>query len=418
MTEHVLVFGVGYDIPARMRAFGETAGQKVTTSVICWPEHLAKTDDIEEHSRIVVLGPEASDEEWIAMARSIDAVDPVTRIGSFYDDCRPQAALVAQALGLDTHTPEIVELVMNKYAMRQRLAETGVEATASAVVESPAQLHSFAEAHGYPCVVKPLTGAASKGVSVVAGAAEAEAALERASGTGPDARATVEEFLAGAQYSVEAFSERGEHVVVTITRKYSDPVSLVELGHVMPAPLKPEETEAVTRHVVATLDALGVEFGPTHTEVILTERGPRVIETHLRTGGDELWNMVTDATGVDLIESQLQQILGEKVLPGIRATLDDPDRAGRSEAIWFAGAPAQGTLVEVSGADAERPDAVTLNVLGTPGAELNGLQNSFSRLAWARAHADTAEEAVALAQEAIDGLAFITRVPAAHGELL
>ncbi|MFD9567278.1 ATP-grasp domain-containing protein [Streptomyces sp. NPDC059994] len=418
MTEHVLVFGAGYDIPARMRAFGETAGRKVTTSVMCWPEHLAKTDDTEEHSRIVVLSPDASDEEWIAMARAIDAVQPVTRIGSFYDDCRPQAALVAEVLGLDTHTPEIVELVMNKYAMRQRLAQAAVEATACAVVDSPAQLHSFAEAHGYPCVVRPLTDAAGKGVSVVAGAAEADSALERAGGTGPDPRATVEGFLVGARYSVEAFSERGEHVVVTIARTYSDPVSLVELGHVMPAPLESGQTEAVTRHVIATLDALGVEFGPTHTEVVLTERGPRVIETRLRTGGDELWNMVTDATGVDLIESQLQQVLGEKVLPAIRATLDAPDRSGRSEAIWFAGAPAQGTLVEVSGADAERPDAVTLDVLGSPGTELNGLQNGFSRLAWARAHATTAEEAVALAREAIDGLAFITRVPAAHGELL
>ncbi|WP_371649982.1 MULTISPECIES: acetyl-CoA carboxylase biotin carboxylase subunit family protein [unclassified Streptomyces] len=306
MTEHVLVFGVGYDIPARMRAFGETAGRKVTTSVMCWPEHLAKTDDTEEHGRIVVLSPDASDEEWIAMARAIDAVEPVTRIGSFYDDCRPQAALVAEVLGLDTHTPEIVELVMNKYAMRQRLAGAGVEATACAVVAGPA---------------------------------EAESALERAGGTGPDPRATVEEFLVGAQYGVEAFSERGEHVVVAVTRKHSDAVGPVEPGRVVPAPLEPERTEAVTRHVIATLDALGVEFGPTHTEVILTEHGPRVIETRLRTGGDEIRNMVTDVTGVDLIESQLQQILGEKVLPGIRATLDDPDRTGRSEAIWFAGAP-------------------------------------------------------------------------------
>ncbi|WP_406345835.1 acetyl-CoA carboxylase biotin carboxylase subunit family protein [Streptomyces sp. NBC_00648] len=333
MTEHVLVFGVGYDIPARMRAFGETAGRKVTTSVMCWPEHLAKTDDTEEHGRIVVLSPDASDEEWIAMARAIDAVEPVTRIGSFYDDCRPQAALVAEVLGLDTHTPEIVELVMNKYAMRQRLAGAGVEATACAVVESPAQLRSFAEAHGYPCVVKPLTGAAGKGVSVVAGPAEAESALERAGGTGPEPRATVEEFLVGAQYGVEAFSERGEHVVVAVTRKHSDAVGLVEPGRVVPAPLEPERTEAVTRHVIATLDALGVEFGPTHTEVVLTEHGPRVIETRLRTGGDEIRNMVTDVTGVDLIESQLQQILGEKVLPGIRAMLDDPDRTGRSEAV-------------------------------------------------------------------------------------
>ncbi|MFJ5637943.1 hypothetical protein ACIQF5_35660 [Streptomyces goshikiensis] len=165
--------------------------------------------------------------------------------------------------------------------------------------------------------------------------------------------------------------------------------------------------------MIATLDALGIEFGPTHTEVILTSRGPRIIETHLRTGGDELWNMVTDATGVDLIESQLRQVLGEKVLPGIRETLDDPDRVPRAEAIWFAGAPAEGTLLEVTGIDAVHPDHVKLHLLGAPGAELAGLQNSFSRLAWAHAHAATAQEAVTEARAAIDALAFVTRVPAA-----
>ncbi|MCJ0873385.1 ATP-grasp domain-containing protein [Streptomyces sp. AP-93] len=413
MTEHVLVFGVGYDIPARMRAFGAAAGREVTTSVMCWPEHLEKIDDSGEHRRILVMRPEASEEEWIALARAIHAVDPVTRIGSFYDDCRPQAAAAARALGLDTHRAETVEIVMNKYAMRQRLADTGVESTSSAVVESADALRAFADGHGYPCVVKPLTGAASRGVSVIHEPAQAQAALERAGGAGLGPQATVEEFLAGPQFSVEAFSELGEHVVVTITRKYSDPVSLVELGHVMPAPLDPDQTAAVRQHVIATLDALGIEFGPTHTEVILTRRGPRIIETHLRTGGDELWNMVTDATGVDLIESQLRQVLGEKVLPGIRETLDDPGRVPRAEAIWFAGAPAEGTLLEVTGTDAVRPDHVKLHLLGAPGAELAGLQNSFSRLAWARAHAATAQEAVTEARAAIDALAFVTRVPAA-----
>ncbi|UQW99381.1 ATP-grasp domain-containing protein [Streptomyces sp. RerS4] len=420
MTEHVLVFGVGYDIPARMRAFGVGAGRKVTTSVMCLPEHLEKMDDTADHTRVLVLRPDASEEEWLALARAVHAVDPVTRIGSFYDDCRPQAAAVAQALGLDTHRPETVEIVMDKYAMRRRLAETGVEATSSAVVENAADLIAFADRHGYPCVVKPLTGAASRGVSILHEPAQAEAALERAGTAGAGTRATVEEFLVGPQFSVEAFSEQGAHVVVTITRKYSDPVSLVELGHVMPAPLDAEQTAAIERHVVASLEALGVEFGPTHTEVILTERGPRIIETHLRTGGDELWNMVTDATGVDLIESQLRQVLGEKVLPEIRATLGDPDRARRTEAIWFAGAPAEGTLVEVSGADADavRPEHVKLHILAAPGAELAGLQNSFSRLAWARAHADTAEEALAAAREAIDALSFVTRVAAARTELI
>ncbi|MEU8779889.1 hypothetical protein [Streptomyces sp. NPDC048606] len=95
-----------------------------------------------------------------------------------------------------------------------------------------------------------------------------------------------------------------------------------------------------------------------------------------------------------------------------------PDRARRTEAIWFAGSPAEGTLVEVSGADAVRPEHVKLHILAASGAELAGLQNSFSRLAWARAHADTAEEALAAAREAIDALSFVTRVGAVRTELI
>lgn len=217
---------------------------------------------------------------------------------------------------------------------------------------------------------------------------------------------------------MESFSEQGEHVVVTITRKYSDPRSLVELGHVMPAPLEPEQQTAIRAHVIGTLNALGVEFGPAHTEVVLTERGPRIIETHLRTGGDEIWNMVTDATGVDLIEAQLQQVLGEKVLAGLKVVLDDPDRTRRYEAIWYAGAPAAGTLAEVAGADAAHPEEVRLEVLGSPGAQLNGLQDSDSRLARARAHADTAEKAMTLAKAAIDGLTFVIRLPATQADFV
>ncbi|GHE31912.1 ATP-grasp domain-containing protein [Streptomyces capitiformicae] len=418
MPEHVLVFGVGYDIPQRMRAVGANSGAEVVTSVMCWPEHLEKMDDTDEHARVIVLHPDAPDSEWLAMARSVHAMHPVTRVGSFYDDCRPQAAMVARELGLEAHSPEVVELIRNKHAMRRRLAESGVEATASAVVDSAEMVKEFASEHGYPCVVKPVDGAASKGVSVLRTPEEAESAFLRASGIGTGSEVTVEEFLTGDQYSVEAFSEKGEHIVLAVTRKYSDPVSLVELGHVLPALLEPAQRAAIEGHVIGTLNALEVEFGPTHTEIILTPAGPRVIETHLRTGGDELWNMVTDATGVDMIECQLRQALGETVLPGVRATLADPERTPRCEAIWFAGAPSSGTLVEVTGADADHPAEVTLTVLGKPGTRLSGLQNSFSRLAHARAHADTAQKALELARQAIAGLDFIARHPADQEDLL
>ncbi|MEV6314523.1 ATP-grasp domain-containing protein [Streptomyces sp. NPDC051776] len=424
MSEHVLVFGNGYDIPGRMRALGAATGRSITTSVMCRPEHLTKLEEAEGHARIIAVGADAPVEHWVALARAIHAMEPVTRIGSFGDQCQEKAAAVGQALGVPAHSPETVRLVFDKFAMRQHLAEAGVEPTGSAAVGSTAALHAFAAEHGYPYVVKPRSGTSSSGVAVVRTADEAEAAFERARGAGEPAAAAepaevvAEPFLTGPQYSVECFSELGEHEVVAITRKFSDPVSLVELGHVMPAPLPPAEAEAIRAHVVTALAALGVEYGPTHTEVVLTEGGPRIIETHLRVGGDEIWNMVTDATGIDLVENQLRQCTGEKVLPDIRAMLADPARAMHHEAIWFAGAPAAGVLVEVAGTGGPHPEGVRLEVLANAGRMLDGLQSSDSRLAQARAHGATAEEALALARDAIARLEFITRVSAGQVDLL
>ena len=438
-SEHVLIFGNGYYIPDRLRTWARNTGHRVSSTVLCDPEQMVKIDEPEKLARIVVLPPEASIEEWVAFARLVHQLQPVTRIGSFSDQGQAAAAAVGQALGLPTHSTETVRLVHDKYAMRQRLAEAGLESTPSAVVGSVDQLRDFAAAHGYPCVVKPASGMASAGVSVISGPAEAEAAFARARGI-PRERGTapvlmtrpsqaaqagdrpvqvvVETFLPGVQYSVECFSEQGEHQVVTITRKYSDPVSLVELGHVMPAPLSPEDWEAVGAHVSRALDALGVEFGPTHTEIVLTASGPRLIETHLRFGGDSLWDLVTDATGVDLVKNQWRQMIGEKVLPGIRETLQDPDRARRCEAIWFAATPASGVLVEIAGVDGPHPDGVTVKWPLPAGTELHGLQNSHSRLCQARAHADTAAEALALAQQAIERLEIVIRVPGAMPEVI
>ncbi|WP_369382036.1 acetyl-CoA carboxylase biotin carboxylase subunit family protein [Streptomyces sp. cg36] len=363
MTEHVLVFGVGSDTPARMRAFGERTGQRVTASLMCRPEHLAGIVDIGAYERIVVVGRDASDEEWIALARSVHTVDPVTGIGSFHDDCRPQAAVVAQVLGLDACTPELVELLGDEHATRERLIRAGVEDAAAGEAESVG---------GLP---------------------------------------------AGDRYRVAALSEQGEHQVVAVVRTYLDPVGRGELGHAVPAPLGSTARASVERRVVAALEALGVECGPTRTEVVLTGDGPRVLAVRLGAHGDELGAMVTGATGVDLVESQFRQVLGEKVLPGIRAVLDAPGSPARGEALWFAGARARGTLVEVAGAEGERPDAVTLRVVGVPGTDLAGSRDGFARLAWARAHAATAEEAVALAREAVGGLSFVIRFPASQGEL-
>jgi phosphoribosylamine-glycine ligase len=423
--EHVVVFGNGYDLPQRMRVRAAETGFPLRISLMCRFEQLAKIEDPAVYASIVAVHRNARPQEWIELVRTMHALEPVTRIGTFGDECQELAALAGEALDIPSHSPRTVRLVADKNAMRQRLKDARVESTPSLLIVSQRQLHAFAAEHGYPLVVKPVSGTASAGVSVVTEAGQLDDALARATSSARDGtKAVAEPFLCGPQYSVECFSESGVHLVVAITKKYSDPVTLVELGHVMPAPLDPAEAASISSHTARALDALGVEFGPTHTEIVLTTSGPRIIETHLRVGGGQLWNLVTDATGVDLLEWQLRQCLGEKVLPDIRAILADPTRVARCEAIWFAGVPAAGTLVDVDGADgagsSDSADSagVQVKILGTSGTELTALHSGAQRLAWARAHADSPERALDLAREAIGKLEFVVRVRATARDLL
>jgi phosphoribosylamine-glycine ligase len=219
----------------------------------------------------------------------------------------------------------------------------------------------------------------------------------------------VEAYLDGPEYSVEALSEAGEHVVLAVTAKYTDPATRVELGHVVPAPLPADVVEQMADLALDVLRVIGVEFGPTHTEIVLTPVGPRVVETHVRMGGDDIWELVHAATGVDLIECVIRQAVGQKVLPQVRETLATP-RPPHAEAIWFAVPPPVGELVDVVGVT-EQDDAV-ISVSATPGTVFSGLVSSYSRPASVRCGAETAEEAVRRARERVGSLAFITKVPA------
>lgn len=413
MTEHVLIVGGGREIPGLIR---ETGGPGVATTILCRMDLVPKIRDPGQHDRVIALRSGAPVEEWTALAAAVHAHHPFTRVGTFGERDQDRAAAVAEALALPCHTPRTIAWVHDKHAMRRRLAETGVDTTPVARVTDAAALRAFLDEHGAPCVVKPARGAGSFGVSVVRDPEEADAAFARASADFaliPDAGVLVERFHEGPQFSVEAFSEDGEHEIVAVTRKFSDPVGFVEIGHVVPAALGAEETEAVHTYVRALLDALEIGYGITHTEVVLTADGPRVIETHVRMAGDEIPYLVQDVTGVDLIACVVRQTLGLPVLADIRRTLADPSVDRRPEAIWFAVPQARGTLASIGGMDeaAGQPDVVAVEALLGTGDEVGGLDSSESRAAFVRARGANEAEAVKRAREAALALDFTVKVP-------
>ncbi|MEY9877481.1 biotin carboxylase [Streptacidiphilus sp. MAP12-33] len=411
MSEHVLVVGTGRDFPARIR--GLRSGTR--TTVICDVAYVGRVADPGGNHRVIGVRGDAPMQEWVDLAAAVHRSDPFTRIGSFGERDQHPYAAIGQALGLTAHSRDTVALAHDKEAMRRRLRERGVDATASARVEDVGALRSFVRDHGLPCIVKPVSSSGSAGVTKVCSEGELDAAFASAGGSylGIDNPGVlVEEFLEGPQFSVEAFSEAGEHQVVGITGKYSDPRTYVELGHVTPAELPAGQREEIEDHLVRVLDALGVEFGPTHTEIVLTEQGPRLIETHVRMGGDRIPELTRDVTGVDIDDCAARQTLGEKVLPDIRTQLTASARTEKASAIWFSAIDASGILEAIHGLEAARqlPAVTEVVPLTSEGAQVGAPTTSESRLAYARALSDTPQAAVAAARQATESLEFQLRV--------
>jgi biotin carboxylase len=207
---------------------------------------------------------------------------------------------VAAELGLATNPPEAVRQLNDKAAMRQLLAASGLSpvrcAEVASAAEVPQVLHRFAP----PVVVKPTSLAGSRGVALIRSVDdlnEWQRLLDRYGYTGP---VLVEEFLDGPEYSVETITVAGRHHVIGVTAKQvKPPPGFVEIGHVHPAPLHADDCADITELVTALLDAAGYWFGPTHTEVILTRRGPRIVESQARLAGDRIPRLVELATGFD-----------------------------------------------------------------------------------------------------------------------
>ncbi|MEV6781440.1 ATP-grasp domain-containing protein [Streptomyces sp. NPDC051098] len=389
---HLAVFGDLFDIPDRAL---KTLGDGVRITLFVPRSRLAACDGAEHAHAVIALADDADATAWTDAVRAVHASVPLTHALALVDHLAYEAAVAMSAIGLPFHTPTTMARVGDKALMRRTLDERGLYRVPFRLAPDLDEARAAVSGIGLPCVFKPVSGTGSAGAVMVREEKEIEAAYLEASGHGQDV--LVEQFVTGPQFSVEALSEDGRHLVLAITRKYSDPATLVELGHVMPAPLSEDDAAAVARCAEDVLDAVGLTYGPSHTEVILGPGGPVPIETHARVGGDDIWLMVHAATGVDLDTVQPDQALGHSVLDSVRSTLETYAPQRRYQAVWF-GAAREATTF--TGADLPSGEHVQVTALRSEGDPVRPLASTNDRVVKVRATGTTADQALTLAREA------------------
>lgn len=221
------------------------------------------------------------------------------------------AALLRTELDLPGHKLAVARALQDKLAMRAALSgQPGLVEVPAAAVGCVADVERFAQQHGYPIVIKPVDGTASVGVYAVDGPAAVADVLDQLADLRDAADRRYREFfrfdrymaetmVMGPEFSVECFSFAGEHVVLGVTEKLTT-AGFVEAGHIFPARCDEATQKALSDAAVQALQAIGITDGASHTELKLSERGPAVIESHDRPGGDRIVDSVRLATGFDL----------------------------------------------------------------------------------------------------------------------
>jgi predicted ATP-grasp superfamily ATP-dependent carboligase len=243
--------------------------------------------------------------ELTAAAREVTDEEPLSGVLA-WDEARVlQAAKVADALRLPGGNPDVAMRCRDKHLTRAALAVAGVPQPRSVLVSDVDEAEAVAGAIGYPVVLKPRAMAASLGVVRVDTPAELRDRFAFARDvTIPGAwrydQVLVEEYVTGSEVSVDSAVHAGVVYPMFLARKQVGYAPYFEeIGHVVDAADPLLADDAVRRVVRDAHRALGFTDGMTHTELMLTADGPKVIEVNGRLGGDLIPYLGMRATGID-----------------------------------------------------------------------------------------------------------------------
>ncbi len=305
------------------------------------------------------------------------------------------AARISERAGLPHPiSPQTAVLATNKLRQRERLGAAGVPQPRSWVVGGEDDLPDVSG----PVVVKAPDRQGQKGLTLVLDPAELPPAIATARAAARNGLALVEELVPGPEVTVVGFSAGGVFTGLAVNdRIVAEPPAFgVALAHVWPG----HDREASLAVAERAVTALGIENGPSYTQLRLGPDGPRVIEVAARLGGGHDAELVEAATGIDLNGLAIEAAFGTAPVP----TWHEPPVGGA--VMRFLVAP-PGVLESV-----EVPTGLEgverVRIYREPGFVFTPLRRGGDRAGAVLAVGDSREEAVARADAAAKRVRFVT----------
>ena len=354
--------------------------------------------------------PEKATEEIVAFAQT----HPIDAVVGVDDDTTILVSMVSKALSLPHNSVESARTSRSKYQMRKVLVAGGIPSPYFELMPISANPAEIAGGVSFPCVLKPLSLSASRGVIRANNPREFVAAFQRIvsilnssdvkSRTDAETeQILVEDFIPGREVALEGILIQGRLKVLAIFDK-PDPLDgpfFEETLYVTPSRLPIELQNDIISCTAQTADVLGLREGPVHAELRVNDDGAWIIEIAARSIGGLCARTLRFGAGISLEELIIRHAIGMEV--------ESLQRERQPAGVMMIPIPHAGILREVRGKrDAEQVSGIEEVTISIPiGQEVLPLPEGASYLGFIFARGSTPESVEATLREAHRRLEFV-----------
>ncbi|MYC75955.1 ATP-grasp domain-containing protein [Candidatus Poribacteria bacterium] len=397
------------------------AALKLDVEVVVASEEAATTTDLSPRHTLVLdfSAPTAATQTIVEFAKTY----PIAAIVGVDDDTTLLATTASEALGLPHNPINAAKATRNKYLLRHTLATNGVSVPAYqrfSIEDNPAEIVGVGSPNSYstgtqvdfPCVIKPLSLSASRGVIRADTPTEFIEAFQRTaklirtlqvSEDPPAQYLLVEDYIPGIEVALEGILLDGELKTLALFDK-PDPLEgpfFEETLYITPSRLPMEIQAALHQATAEAASALGLRHGPIHAELRYNDTGAHLIEIAGRTIGGLCARTLRFGTGMALEELVIRHAIGQQV--------EELQREQQAAGVMMLPVPKAGILGEVRGKTAAyRVDGIVeVNITIPIGGEVVPLPEGARYLGFIFARAETPEAVEAALREAHRQLEFV-----------
>ncbi len=223
-------------------------------------------------------------------------------------------AFVANKMGLPGIGEDKAELFTNKYLMREKCREIGIDTIKYKLVDNVNDAAKFYEQIGKPMIMKPIDSAGSRGVVKIEDVQTIYDQFDYSKDASKTGKVIIEEYIPGKELLIDGVVFNGIYQTLICGEyiKCNVPGIFSEYMGKYPAEITDNQLNEVNKLVKKIIEGFGLPWGRTHTEVKINDNGIWLMETAARGGGRYISSgIVPMKTDFDSCEFLLKACVGE-----------------------------------------------------------------------------------------------------------